>query len=416
MVSSISLSRVPSQGVPAVVAGDLTLVRPHGMAGIGTVLVTRDPDDVALRSRYVKGSVIVPGFGARDEEETVRLLLTAGAELHRRFGRKVPFAYGSDEQLEMLYRVGDRLSEHYAFTLNAREIAWAMHDKELFSAVAEAAGIRVPRTRIPDDGPDHGLSDLDGPVLVKPRKKTAWAAIQRSLLGGVGKARVFVSRHELVMHPAFATHKGAIIVQDYVEGGPEALVSFHGFADDSGCILASFSGRKLRTWPRVGGESSFIELTLDPAVRRVGTDVVRRLGLKGPFKVDMIRSERSGELYVLEINARYTLWHYLGAVHGVNLPEVAYRYLVDGRPGQPTAAPYQPRVRWVDFYRDYKAFREESAAGTLGLGAWIASLARQRVVYETFSWTDPLPASQWFKSFVAERGQRAVRDRLGHSR
>lgn len=415
MSGSISLDRVPSGSVPAVVAGDLTLVRPHGMAGIAAVLATDDPRDIALRSRYVKGSVVVPGFGEAHAEETLDLLLEAGSALHRRFGVKVPFVYGTDEQLEMLYRAQDRLSEHYAFTVNAPKLAWAMADKERFTEVAEAAGIRVPRTRKPTNAKDRGLADLDGPVLVKPRRKTAWAEIQQSLLGGIGKARVFPSREELVRHPAFDAHRDALIVQEYVEGGPESLVSFHGFADDDGRILASFSGRKLRTWPRIAGESSFIELTLDPSARAVGTDVVRRLKLKGPFKVDMIRHARTGDLYTLEINARFTLWHYLGAVHGVNLPAIAYRYQVSGRP-TPDLAAYRPNVRWVDFYRDYKAYREQHADGSLSLGGWLASLARNPVVYETFSWTDPLPLSEWVRGFLSERGQRAVRDPVGHSR
>ncbi len=416
MTGSISLERLPDRRVPAVVAGDLTLVRPHGMADIPVVLATDDPRDVALRSRYVYGHCLVPGFDEANARATVSVLVELGARLHERFASKVPLVHGTDHQLELLYRYHRELSEHYLFTLNPEGLAWTLHDKERFYEVAEAAGIQVPRTRKPGNGPEHGLADLRDPVLIKPRRKTAWAEIQQRLLGGFGKARVFQTKHELCEHPAFEAYKHDLIVQEHVEGGAEALVSFHGYADEHGRILASFCGRKLRTWPRVAGESSFIELTLDRSVREVGTDAAYRLGLRGPFEVDMIRCARTGELFVLEINARFTLWHYLGAVHGVNLPAVAYTHLV-GWPGVPIVGPYEPRVRWVDFYRDYKAYKEQRDDGTITLSEWLSSLASGPVVYDTFSWSDPLPLSRWLRTFLQERHQRgSLRNPLRRSR
>src|SRR6188474_2813924 len=51
-----SLTQRCAEGqVPAVVLGDLTLVRPVGWAGIPVVAVSPQPDDVAFRSRYVDG-------------------------------------------------------------------------------------------------------------------------------------------------------------------------------------------------------------------------------------------------------------------------------------------------------------------------------------------------------------------------
>jgi predicted ATP-grasp superfamily ATP-dependent carboligase len=191
-----------------------------------------------------------------------------------------------------------------------------------------------------------------------------------------------------------------LLVQEHLGGNVSDLYSFHGFVDESGRLLGSFVGHKIRTYPDFAGESSFIELADAPEVARHGHDVVSRLGLKGPFKIDVIRDERTGRFVTLEINARFNLWHYLGALHGVNLPAIAYDYLVEHRVPEPPAIPSAPRYRWLNFYRDYLAFREKHARGALGVREWVASIAPGRKLYEAFAWEDPMPFVHWAGAFV----------------
>lgn len=88
--------------------------------------------------------------------------------------------------------------------------------------------------------------------------------------------------------------------------------------------------------------------------------------LKGVFKIDFKKNAHSGEWRLLEINARFSRWHYVAARNGVNLPGIGYDYLVHGTRSQ--AAPrYRIRHRWL------------------------ASLVRHRKVYDLFSWRDPGP-------------------------
>ena len=401
--------------LPAVVLGDLTLIRPHGMAGIPVVAVVEDPRDVALRSRYVQGSCLIPGFGGAKTGASTAALLELGARLRDLLGQRVPLVYGSDKHVEMLFEHRRALSEYYLFTTCSDELGPKLFDKERFYEVAEAAGIRVPRTRRPGLG-GEGLSELREPVLVKPRRKTNWAEMQRCLFEGTAKARAFATKKALVEHPGFRRFEEDLIVQEHIEGDTTALVSFHGFASETGRILGSFCGRKVRTWPKIAGESSFIELSVDPEVRAAGEDAAARLGLRGPFKIDLLREAGTGKLYVLEVNARFNLWWYLGAVHGVNLAAIAYDYHLFGL-GDTAPAEVTPRFRWVDLYRDYKAFQEMARGGEASLGGWLSSLARSRKVYDTFAWRDPEPAV-WWALDAAKRRWRVgeVRDRLGHPR
>ena len=114
-----------------------------------------------------------------------------------------------------------------------------------------------------------------------------------------------------------------------------------------------------------------------------------RLGLKGVFKMDFKRHAASGRFYLLEVNARFNLWHYLGAKGGVNLAQIAYDYVTRGA----RAAPLQTRTRyrWLSPRLDYLAYRSLAARGELNAAGWLASLVSSRKVYDLFAWTDPMP-------------------------
>lgn len=379
--------------LPALVAGDLTLVRPLGWHRIPVVLVTNDSTDPTLRSRYVQGHCLVPGFLPPDDEPAVDALVAAGERLRAALGRRVLLIYGQDSQLELLYRHRETLAQSFLFVLNDPALAWALYDKGRFFSLCESAGLRVPRTVVPQVGMslEHAIEHLRPPLVVKPREKGDWKDLQATLFEGRAKARVFATLGELLRSPGLAEVSDRLIVQEYVEAPVTGLYSFHGFVGPDGRLLAWFCGRKLCTFPAVAGESAVIELVHDAALETEGRAVVEKLGIRGPFKVDLIRDVRTGELFTLEVNARFNLWHHLGAVHGVNLPLVAYDLLVDGRvPSKPPA--YQPRLRWFNSYLVYQAFRESPE---LSARHWLRSLIFGRAVEEMFAWTDPLPFLAW---------------------
>jgi predicted ATP-grasp superfamily ATP-dependent carboligase len=116
---------------------------------------------------------------------------------------------------------------------------------------------------------------------------------------------------------------------------------------------------------------------------------VPRIGLKGVFKMDFKRHAASGRFYLLEVNARFNLWHYLGAKGGVNLAQVAYDYLTRGARSAPQQA--RTRYRWLSPRLDYLAYRSLAAGGELSAAGWLASLVSSRKVYDLFAWTDPMP-------------------------
>jgi predicted ATP-grasp superfamily ATP-dependent carboligase len=400
----IPIERLRWERPPAVVLGDLSLIRPLGWARIPVILATPAPDSVASRSRYLLGCCRIPELVSKEARaEAARALVHLGARLTQTLGLRVPLFYQSDKDLELLYEHREALEQRYLFVLNEEDTAWSLHDKQRFAGLCERLGIRAPRSVPPGEEAEARIAALTEPLVVKPIRKTAWKELKRDLFDGSGKARVFERREELLGHPGYQRHRDEVLVQEHIPGGVERLLSFHAFASREGHLLGWFCGRKIRTFPAVAGESCFIEVVSHPACEAEGRAVIKAIGLRGPCKIDFIEDARTGLLHTLEINARFTLWNVLGAAAGANLPRMAYDYLVEGRTPAleltPTRDRQRPR-RWLNFYDDYRAFLEQRQDGGMSVGSWLASIADPTIVHEVFALGDPAPFARWVGDVV----------------
>lgn len=376
---------------PAVLLGGLSVARALGMAGIRPLVASADADAPVLRSRFVQGRIAVPPL--EQGAAVAQALAAAGRRLEAEHGRRAVLFYSDDAWLDLVHRFREVLAPHYRFLMNEPEVTQALIDKDAFARWSARHALPVPRELAWSE-----LATHRGAVLVKPRMKVDEhrSAEHLRLFGWNGKARVFPAARDLALDASAQRLREQLLVQEYVGGDDRCLWSFHGFADESGELLSWFVGRKLRTYPALTGMSSYLEMAHDDELARLARGIVARVPLRGPFKMDFKRDPDTGRLALLEVNARYNLWHYVGAKNGVNLPLAAYRYLAHGeRAVQP--ARYSTKYRWACMRLDFKAFRELSARGELTAGAWLASLAASRKVYDLFAWDDPAPAlHQWF--------------------
>ena len=380
----LDLRRFRPERPPVVILGGLNVTRATGLAGLPAIVAAAEADSPAFASRYCSGGVLLPPLA--QSEVVAEKLARLGEQLAGALGRAVPLFYGNDDYLNVILQHRERLSPYFRFIVNDPEVASALIDKERFDAFTRLRALPVPRTLEWDE-----LETFDGPVLVKPKLKLAYeqTAIYLRLFDGAGKARVFGSARELLANPLAGALRRELVLQEYVPGSDREIWSFHGYADESSRLLTWFAGRKIRTYPALTGQSSYLELAHHEELVAVGRDIVERAPLKGVFKIDFKRDPRDGRFRMLEVNARFNLWHYLAAANGLSIPRVAYAYLLWGQvPAEPPA--YGTGVRWLSFGLDWRAYRDLAARGELGFWGWAASLA-SRKVYQVFSWRDPRP-------------------------
>jgi predicted ATP-grasp superfamily ATP-dependent carboligase len=364
------------------------------------IVASSDPHEPAFASRYCSARLLLPPL--EDRGAHLEALLRAGERLAAQLGQRVPLFYGNDDRQRLVQQYRAEFGRFYALLLNDPQVADAVIEKDLFQLLAARTGLPVPETL-----DWEALEGFDRPVLVKPRSKFGWDAspVYLQPFGRRGKARVFASGRALIADARAQQLRRELLVQEYVDGDDRQIWSYHGFCDEHGRLLEWFIGRKIRTFPRLTGISTYLELAHNDELAELGPRITAAIPLKGVFKIDFKRDARTGRFRLLEVNARYNLWHYLGAVNGVNLPRVAYDYLVHGaRPA--SSGRYRTTRRWLYLRADWLAYRELARRGELGLAAWLRSLAGKPRVYHLFAWSDPLP---FFSRLVRWTGERLPR-------
>ena len=383
---------------PVMLLGGINLVRALGLAGIPVIVASSEAFTPAMASRYCTGRCLLPPLGQR--EAVVQRLLQVGAQLGEAVGGRIPLFYGDDDYLGLIQDYAGELEKHYALLLNPVSLSRALHSKARFQELGESRGLPVPMRL-----DFQVLDQYHGPVLVKPTMKTDWegSAVYNELFSHAGKARIFPNGSEAKSHEFVRRMKDELQFQEYIPGDDRSLWSFHGFADERSELVEWFVGRKIRTHPALTGDSAYLELAHDDELAALGRDIVRRIGLKGIFKMDFKRHADTGRYYLLEINARFNLWHYLGAANGVNLAQVAYEYLTRRvrRPHVTARTTY----RWLSLKLDLRAWRREK----LNTLEWLGSLLAAPKVYEFWSWSDPLPAIVDLKQYVPRLRRKMMR-------
>jgi predicted ATP-grasp superfamily ATP-dependent carboligase len=383
------------------------MLRCFAGSGTPTCVVTTDQHDVTLRSRFCEhSSVIAP---PRDEERAVSDLMRLG----RRFAERPVLFYGTDAALLVISRHRHELSRHFRFRMPRPELIEQLVNKQLFTELALRCELPVPRTLASDE--IESASDVERhvglPCVFKPSVHIGWF---------VARAQHGLSPHKAlrVETPAelaralgeLRLHCESFVVQQYIPGGEDLIYSYHAYIDEHFRALGEFAGRKLRTYPKHAGVSTYLELIHEPDLLRLGREVSERIGLIGPVKLDFKRAPDSGQFHLLEVNPRYTLWNHLGAAAGINLPMLAYADLTGL--AVPPPSPYRAGVRWLSFGNDLRAFLRDYRPEGMSFVHWLQSF-RAPKVYDIFSWSDPLPFFANALKFSGALSRRLLKASLG---
>ena len=371
----------------ALILGDLYLVRCFGGTDVPLVIAGPDPTHVSFLSRYARRTVTIAPWDRPDA------VLADLERIAATLAEPPVLFYDNDEQLRFVSRHRERLAKACRFLLPDAALVETLSDKRRFGVFAQARGLPVPRQIASREveGPDAALARLRLPCVIKPDLHRGWYAHPELFVDGPRKAFVVSTPAELRERWAeVARHVQDFVVQEYVPGGEDQIYSFHAYVDRAGAVKGWFVGKKIRTFPRVAGISTFLELVHEPRLADLGFDIVRRTGIVGPMKMDFKR-DPAGAFHLLEINARFNLWHRLGAGSGVNLPMIAYGDLAGVDAPAAGARSYTTDIRWLALANDLRSFlRSYRPGGELGWLDWLGSL-RGKMIYDTFQWDDPVP-------------------------
>ena len=368
-------SASPAPTAKACVMGDMDLLRPLALAEIPCAVVSR-PGVPSLYSRYALSRLAWDDYSG----DTERLLDALVG-----FGTAQPeppvLFYQEDGQTLLISRHRERLAKAFRFVVADTDLVEDLLDKARFQTLAARHELPVPTARRFDPAkiePAH--LGLRFPLILKPLTRLdRW----NDALGS-RKALCAENLETLrALWPQLSALGLELLAQEFVHGSEARIESYHCYVDQQGRIAGEFTGRKIRTYPLRFGHTTALEITDAADVRGQGRNIVERLSLSGVAKLDFKR-DMQGNLRLLEINPRFTLWHHPGALAGVNIPALVYADLT-GSP-RPAPARLKAGLRWCRPWKDFPAARE-AGEPLLAWARWTIGCQAK----STLSFDDPLP-------------------------
>jgi predicted ATP-grasp superfamily ATP-dependent carboligase len=326
---------------PAVVVGaginGLGVARSLARARVPVWLLDRDPCRVELRTNAGKPLVIAALNGEVLIEELVRLGSTKFS------GQKPVLFLTQEESVRSVSRHRDRLAGLYRLNLPPANVVEALQHKHGFQLLAEQFDAPIPRLlRVREAVDVDALAGLHYPVVVKPGAHDAGYSHVFKKAYCVASARECedLVRRMLAVLPD-------IVVQEWIDG-PDANIYFClQYLHRDGHVVASFTGRKIRSWPpHVGGTASCAPAPdADAELAALTSKFFRDTGVVGMASMEYKRDDNTGAFRMVEPTiGRTDYQEEVATLNGINLPYAAYCAEL----GLPIPAPAFPRrgVAW----------------------------------------------------------------------
>lgn len=400
-------TRADGQAV-AVVMGlretGLSLARSLGRRGIDVIGVHTGSRPSAARSRYVH---YVPGPDIQDDAATLEYYL----ELGKRIGGLSVLLPTGDPNVLFISRNRAALSEYFRFHVPEADLLERLASKTDFIPLAQQCDLPIPPTIRPRNSADlkRLLSAIELPCVIKPESLHGWLSTE-GLPAEVRQAKVLpVENHiDLIRwYDRLVKYEPRLLVQQMVIGPDENHLDYHAMIDDDGIIRGEFVGQKLRVIPAHYGMGCYVESIESDEVRNAGRTVLRKLGYRGMANLNFKRDERDGQLYLFEVNPRFSIWTGLDVSCGVDFPYYYYKTCLGEKVDTPET--YAVGRRWWNPFADLRAMRTYTKDGTWSWREWLPTLFVP-CVNAVFSWDDPLPALTHIKNRIVGRDPRDAGD------
>lgn len=306
---------------PAVVLGaginGLGVARSLARARVPVWLLDSDGRRPEMYTRVAKPLAVPAMHG----EALVGALERLGAT--RFSGLRPVLLLTQEETVKTVSHYRERLAPLYRFRLPPQGVVDALTHKHGFQQVAEQLGGPIPPlVHVRSVSDLSNLEKLRYPVVVKPGERDA----------GYGRRFKKAYRVESAAEATELVHRilvvmPDVVVQEWIEGQDSDIYFCLQYIDGEGRAIASFTGRKIRSWPpQVGGTAS---CTAAPEAHdelsQLTTRFFREAGVIGMAGMEYKRDSRTREFRMVEPTiGRTDYQEEVATLNGVNLPHAAW--------------------------------------------------------------------------------------------
>jgi predicted ATP-grasp superfamily ATP-dependent carboligase len=123
--------------------------------------------------------------------------------------------------------------------------------------------------------------------------------------------------------PKIPSEAGTLLLQEIVPGPESNITLWCGYLDATGEVRQRFTARKLRQYPAGFGSASLVQSEACPETAEIAEALLSKLGYRGIAAAEFKRHPDTGELKIIEVNPRPSLWFSVATAAGVPLIETA---------------------------------------------------------------------------------------------
>lgn len=387
----------------------ISVIRTLEDAGMPILALDFKPQAAGLRSNRATPLLVPDMYADPYTFETFML------ELGSCFEQRPVLFLVDDEDLFLSLKHQESWEKVYRLPLSPWPIVNDIVDKgRMYRKLQGLNWLHCPRTWFASDLEElRTLREaVSFPCIVKPTFSTAF----RQTFGVKAKRFDTFDEMEAFAQQVFASGI-EFVVQEFIPGPEENLVTYAAYSNEQGDVLSSFTGRKVHQFPPDFGTCRLGESIQDAELERVGREYLKILNYRGISLTEFKRTPE-GSYKVIELNPRPGDWpERLAQLCGANLVLTAYRDTLGEKVVPHAITRYG--VKWVnlpeDFYycvRGYRLLGYPEAHR--GLWGWLSDL-RGLSSDAFFSWRDPMPFWVRLKGMVRdfrarERQVRGKRD------
>ena len=295
----------------------LGVARSLARASVPVWLLDSDARRPEMRTRAATPVTVRALHGETLVEELVRLAAVQFS------GLRPVLLLTQEESVKTVSHHRDQLSALYRFSLPTVDRVDTLLHKQGFQNLAEQLGSPIPPlVHVGSLADLPAIENLRYPVVIKPGERNTEYGHQFKKAYRVDSATEGVELIRRIL-PVMAD----VVVQEWIEGPDSNIYFCLQYLGKQGQVAASFTGRKIRSWPpQVGGTASCVAAPeAHEELAAMTTQFFQAAGVIGMASMEYKRDSRSGEFRMVEPTVGRTDYQEeVATLNGVNLPYAAW--------------------------------------------------------------------------------------------
>jgi len=349
------------------VLGELSLVHCVGTAGIPVITGSEKYKTPTAYSKYSTKHVI---FSDYESDEFIEEL----CELTKRVGQKMVIVTYDDRVILQISTHRDRLGKHFLFTLPEHSMVEKLLDKLIFCDLCEQMDLPAPASLKVSSKEELKATTkkLRAPYLIKPAYRHLWFHEDfTDVVGNYQKAYRCDTYEELEqLYGKISQIHPDVVIQEYIIGDDSSMFDLNFYVSEDFQIENCVNAQKMRVYPPTAGWGSYVRTVHNKKMYAICEDIIKKLKLRGLINIQFKKDERTDEPKLIEIHTRTSIFDFLGAKAGQNIPASYYAHLTGHTEFAMKNSDYRDEVKYINIARDVRLFLRYRKSYNIPMGSW----------------------------------------------